>query len=196
MNEKCNLVIGRFQGVTKAHVDLLHQSFVDTNHWLWSPESERVRIPTYVGIVVGKKSSKNKIINPFTFIERVNMLRRVFPELRCVKLPTAFIGDILEIFHGLSHNINMVYIGSDRKGIYEKQLKEPKYFLPFKWYEVKVKVRERKDNISATDLRKALLNEDEKIFKKMSPVELWREFQNLCKLYKERINNEKMSTTK
>jgi len=181
---RCSLVIGRFQGLTILHETLIRQS-LETHEVTIKWEVEEP-IETIVGIVCGEKSSKDKKKNFLTFVERVGMIRTVFPDIKCIRLPDAFIGNILDVLYGFNYNIIEICIGGDRYETYKKMLEEPKYFHPFPWRKINIRNIDRVENVSASQIRKAFVDNDLEEYKRLAPESLHRYFDRYRNLYLER----------
>lgn len=173
MNEmkKCHLVVGRFQGVTKKHEELIQRA---------KNRAEEDMVNVVVGIVCGAKSSQDMKRNPFNFTECVQMLRILYPQypIKYVKLPTAFIGDAVEVLWGFGYNITGIFIGADRAESFQKQLSNHKYYkehFPFVDVEfdlIPLYILPRDNDISASQIREALYTGDRKTFWSLSPQPL------------------------
>jgi cytidyltransferase-like protein len=152
--------LGRFQPVTKAHSDIIKKM---------SKENDT----SILYLVKGKITSKNKEQNPFDEEIQIKMLKKVAPKNVQIKvIPTGFfIDDINE----RPEKSFVVYAGSDR----EKQ-----YIKFFSYIEEDKKIRiehiKRSDeDISATKLRTALKDDNEKEFKKLAPAEIHSMYEEL-----------------
>jgi len=148
------LIVGRFQPLTKGHVKMIKTAYSECDD-------------VYVNIVKGKKSETEK--NPFDLNLQEKMLKAVFPDINILSGTT---GNIITMLNKINDNINWIYCGSDRVSSYESQLKR----MP------DVKIREIKrtdDDISATKVRNALKEGDEKEFKKLTPKEIHNMFDEL-----------------
>lgn len=181
-----HLIIGRFQGVTKKHKELIQMS-ADRAYDVWTVDEYAPR-KTIIGIVHGAKSSEYKTRNPFTFIERVDMLRKIFPCIVCIKLPTGWIGDAVEICHGLHYDIKEIFSGSDRD--YGTMIAKSSYYLDRELfsYHPTIDILERKggEGFSGTEIRRSLRESDWNLFRRLSPKELHFEYKRLKRIYKER----------
>jgi len=165
-NKKSVLIIGRFSGFHRGHVELI--------------KSAVKRFPNHliiVGIVTGKLSSKNLEKNPFSFEEKKltveKILKKFHIEPIILDLQTAYIPDVAEILK-TNYNIDIEYIycGSDRLNSYTAQGLEK--------MGIKVVCVERDESstddltksASATKLRNAVKNNNFEEFKTLLPDEL------------------------
>jgi nicotinamide mononucleotide adenylyltransferase len=136
------LMLGRFQPLT-----LGHEKMIDTAY----KECDNV----WVSLIKGNKSEVDK--NPFPIELQEEMLRLVYPNINII---TASTGNILTIINKIEDNINVIYAGTDRVDSYNSQLSR----LP----DVEVREIKRTDeDISATKVRTAIINNDINAFKSM-----------------------------
>lgn len=159
------LIVGRFSGFHRGHVELVRRAYLD------HPEK-----PIIIAVVVGKKSSEDLEKNPFTFEERKAMIEKFLERLGIragiVQVPTAYIPDLVKMLRE-EHEVNIkyVYCGTDRLSSYLKQDLES--------LGVKVVYVERDDlavdstkRASATKLRNVLKDNNYEEFKDLMPPEL------------------------
>jgi len=181
--KNCSLVIGRFQGFTNKHEELIEESLKDfkIEDGLIKHDPE-----TIVGLVNGEKSSIDKERNPFTFAEKVKMIRKVFPHIKCIKLSNGFIGEILDVTSGIYYNLSRICTGEDRAKGYYDQIKNEKYFVDWPYRDIQLFVLTR-TGTSGTEFRKCLRTNDKKRFEQIVPYQLWEDFDELRNIYIERI---------
>jgi len=91
-NNKC-LLIGRWQPFHKGHITLI-QSALDDG----------------MDIVVGVRDTAFSKKNPYSFSERVKMIKKHFPDAEIIKIP-----DILEVRYGRDVGYRIVEKRLDRK---------------------------------------------------------------------------------
>lgn len=165
-NKKSVLIVGRFSGFHRGHVELI-KSAVNKfpNHTI------------IVGVVTGKLSSKNLEKNPFSFEEKKLAIEKILKGLNIepiiLNLHSAYIPEVVEILHS-DYNIDLeyVYCGSDRLNSYTAQGLEK--------MGVKIICLERDESstddltksASATKLRNAVKNNNFEEFKNLLPDEL------------------------
>ncbi len=123
-------------------------------------------------IVAGKGTSKDKTKNPFSFNERKKFIRRVYPNASQVKIlrsDSAFLGDektpgLIGITKKAGWEPVAMYAGEDRIPSYQAMAKRANLD--------DFKVEQAARVTSATKVRNAIKDEDEKTFKKLVPKEL------------------------
>lgn len=147
------IFIGRFQPITIAHVNIINQISIENENGT-------------IFIVKGKETSKNKESNPFGINIQLMMLEKIIPDNITIKvLPSAFFVDEINTY---DNDKFVLYSGSDRIKSYER----------FKGYmnegkELDTKEIERSNqDVSATQVRLALHDDDEETFKKMVPYKI------------------------
>jgi hypothetical protein len=176
--KECYLVLGRFQGYTVKHEELisLAQRDIDGNlgEVFWHPPE------VMAGIICGEKSSEDKEKNPFTFVQRVDLIRQCRPQIKCVRLSSGFLGDAMDTLYGLGHFLPVIYVGEDRKFSYQKQIQRYKY-------DIEVRVLPRDTLISGTKFREALKTNDKKMFEEIAPNHLHRHYDRIREIYFENI---------
>jgi len=150
------LIQGRFQPLTKAHVEMI-------NYGLGKYDG------VIVVIITGDETDKSK--NPFDFETRKLMVETVFRH-RKYEVVESKSGFIPTVINKIDKNINAVIAGSDRVLDYRKQLE--------KMSDVVVDEIERtEDDISASKVRQALVNNNLEQFKQNMPFELYYFFDVL-----------------
>lgn len=156
---------GRTQGVTIAHATII--KMMGKNH----PKS-------YICLVKGKESSREKKRNPFPEDLQIEMLKRVAPpnvEIRVV--PTGFIPDIID---DLPEERFVVYSGPDRISGYRQQIKYAKEVgKQLKIVDVSSMMPIGREEVSATKMRNALLEDDFDTFSKIAPEEIHSMYEKL-----------------
>jgi FAD synthase len=161
--KKAVLIVGRFEGTHAGHFMLFQKA-----------EKENPDCIVIVGIVEGKKSSKDVNKNPFTFEERKKYILSISKKLgikpSIIKLETAYIPDIITMLKD-KYNIEVVKLlcGSDRVLGYSKQGVEQ--------LGVKIEAIGRDENdtndkvasASGTKVREALKTKNFEAFKNLLP---------------------------
>lgn len=151
------LLLGRFQPLTRAHVDIIYQGLDKFNK---------------VVVCIVKADKEDKERNPFSLATQESMFNALFGKSDRVEIMTHSTGNIMSIINKAPENIMAVLAGSDRVEAYANQLKK----MP------KVKIVETKrsdEDISATKVRKALLDNDVTGFRELAPKEIWHMFEKL-----------------
>lgn len=128
------LFCGRFQPVTKAHVEIVRTALEDFD-------------TVTVNIIRSlNRDCQESSENPFSLELIERMWKRVSPHINVQHTRT---GNVITMINKAEHNINVVLAGSDRVETYNKQLENSK--------DVHVEEIERAGlGISATQLREAL----------------------------------------
>jgi len=135
------LFMGRFSPPTKAHMKIIDDA------------SKKYDTVTLNIVKSGKVNSEN----PFPLELQISMWQNVFPNLEIQLSKTGYLPAIIE---EAVNNIRVVLAGSDRKASYEKQLEK----MP----EVHVEEIPRTgEDISASKVRQALIDDDVETFKQM-----------------------------
>jgi len=161
------LFIGRLQPPTKAHMEIIRQA-----------------LNTYDGLTIalvkGKKSEQDK--NPFPFELQEKMIHSVFPDVKIIQIQT---GNLIHVISKSPLHINTILAGSDRVEGYKKQLERS-------YPDVKItEIPRTNEDVSATKVRNALLNNDIVTFKDNMDINHWKYFDELQKYVKQ---NEKLKT--
>ncbi|HQQ39704.1 MAG TPA: adenylyltransferase/cytidyltransferase family protein [Bacilli bacterium] len=165
-NKKSVLVVGRFSGFHRGHVDLI--------------KSAVKKFPDHliiVGIVTGKLSSKNLEKNPFSFKEKKLAVEKILKNLNIepiiLDLQTAYIPEIVEILRS-DYNIDLeyVYCGSDRLNSYTAQGLEKLGVKVISVDRDETSTSDLTKSASATKLRNAVKSNNFDEFKNLMPDEL------------------------
>lgn len=134
-----------------------------------------------IGIVKGKETSKNKDKNPLDINFQTSLIKRVLPAAEIIEISNSFIPHIAIDLREKNYEVIGIVSGDDRKDGYNTQFKyfdnwkksNPKFIPPkIKAYTVNRTSKLTKD-ISATNVRKAISEGNEKEFRKMMPKEIW-----------------------
>lgn len=175
------IFIGRMQPLTLAHFNIINQARKDYQ-------------TVFIVIVSGGKSSKEKAKNPFSFKERAEFIYKAFegkiPMKHIIKAPTGFTPDIVEYLDRYISRNNLkkkyiIFAGADRAEDYKRQIKN--YYKGNVDVEIRVIPREE-ESISATKVRKALLDGDVENFKRLMPQSLWPEYNSMRNKLLQKIN--------
>ena len=151
---------GRFQPVTKAHADIIETI---------GKENKKGTI----FLVKGKDTSKDKEKNPFDVDMQKKMLEAVAPKNVQIKIiPTGFFVDDL---NEMPDKNFIAYAGSDRVGAYKRFTS---YLDEDKTLEIK-EIKRGDDDISATQVRVALKNDNEDGFKKLTDKRVHKMYDEL-----------------
>jgi len=171
------IILGRFQPITIAHYNIIN-------------EARKKYQSTFVVIVSGK-SRKN---NPFSVSERAKLIFQAFegklPMSHIIKAETGFTPDVIRKIESLiSKQKNkkkfIIFAGTDRIEDYRRQIQN--YYKGDADVEV-IEIPREEDSISATKVRKALIDDDIDNYKRLMPTSLWDKFKNLRKILLQRKN--------
>jgi len=152
---------GRFQPVTKAHAQIVQTIGKENKHGT-------------VFLVKGKKTSEDKERNPFDAETQKKMLQLISPSNVQIKIISTgfFVGELNDMADGTKF---VAYAGSDRIKAYEKY---NKYMEDDRTLEVR-EIKRTDDDISATKVREALINNDIEAFKKLTDKKMHKMFEEL-----------------
>lgn len=179
--KKAFIIIGRLQGITKAHNELIWLAKKDSDIESFNHPSFSNPPEVFVGVVCGRMTSKNKKVNPFTFTDRIWMIRQCHPDIKCLKLSTAYLGDAVDLCYGLGYDLKRLYVGGDREETYRKQIERHKHTI-------EIVVLDRNNDISGTKFREALLRDaDGDSFFKLAPGELHRHYGKIKSMFRENL---------
>lgn len=158
---------GRFQPITKAHASIIETIGKENKSGT-------------IFLVKGKATSKDKEANPFDAEIQQKMLEKIAPKNVQIKIiPTGFFVDEL---NEMPYDNFVAYAGTDRVGAYKRFTS---YLEEGKTLEIK-EIKRGDDDISATKVRDALKNGDEKEFKKLTDSRIHSMYNEL----KEIINGQ------
>lgn len=146
---------GRFQPPTKAHGLVIKQM-----------KSKYPKAEPIVFIVRGEKSGQDKKKNPFSVDTQMAMLKKSTDVKRVLIVPNAFIGTFINEARNQGYEIEGIFCGTDRAKGYQSQIDRYKDEL-----DIAIDVNEIKrsnEDISATKVRNALIDNDWNTFKKMT----------------------------
>jgi len=150
------LILGRFQPLTLGHIKMIKQA-------------DKFNDNITICIIRSRKKDLEK--NPFPYDLQVKMIKDIFPKAEVITHST---GNLFGIMQKSSRNINTIWAGTDRVSTYRQTIK----FNP----ELEVREIERTgDDISATKVREALMNNDYKEFKKLMSTKHYKYFEELKK---------------
>lgn len=151
-----SLISGRFQPFTLGHKKMFDEAFRTTDY-------------VVVNLVKGKKSDAAK--NPYDAEFQKQMIQATFPDKE-IEFIESMTGSLITIMNKAEQNINVVWCGSDRYEEYKKQVSRNP--------DITVKEIKRTDNdISATQVRDALKNDDFELFKTLVPPQLHKFYDKL-----------------
>ena len=158
--EKVVVLIGRLQPPTKAHIKIIEDGMKNEN----------------MGGVIGVIKSDNKN-SPFPVSLISKMLKTVNPKIEVLSLTSGFIGDFISELRDKDKEPVILYAGSDRVNSYKGQLKRYSEKLNLSLNIVEITITD--EDISASKVREAILNDDIKTFKKMMDPKLVKYFEEM-----------------
>ena len=157
-------ILGRFQPLHIGHAHLIEEALKRCDHVL---------------VFVGSSQESRTEHNPFSYEERVTMLRSVFGEkIDIAPLPDLGLGDvhawgdhIIEEAKRIGHDVDCFVLG--------EELKNDKWFSPNVRSSIELLQIDRLEiPISATAIRQALKENDQKTFEEYIPKGLHQYFQD------------------
>jgi cytidyltransferase-like protein len=161
-----NMFVGRFQPFTLGHAKVLETIHKQNGH------------PVVIFLIKAKtKKKEDAFSRPYdeeTQIKMLNKLKAKYPIEKVYVLPTAGIDHIFNAMRADGYEPVLWGTGTDRLKTYSYQVDKPVYRedlgvrTDFGLFEIP---RTGK-NISATQVRNAMLAGDEKLFKKLTPKEI------------------------
>ena len=178
--KEVNMFVGRFQPFTLGHVKVVEHLHKQNG------------LPTVIFLVKAKtKKAEDKFKRPFDETMQVNMIKHVMKEY---PIETVYVIDtaaIDKMFNAMRPKYEPVLwgTGSDRLKTYSYQVDNPKYREElgvddsFRLEEIP----RTDDNISATKVRNALLDGDEKTYKSMTPKSMHKMFKLLKQTMEESV---------
>lgn len=178
--KEVNMFVGRFQPFTLGHVKVIEHLHKQNG------------LPTVIFLVKAKKKKKeDSFKRPFDETMQVNMIKQVMKEY---PIETVYVIDtaaIDKMFNAMRPKYEPVLwgTGSDRMKTYGYQVNNPKYRGElgvddsFRLEEIP----RTDDNISATKVRNALLDGDEKTYKSMTPKSMHKMYKLLKQTMEESV---------
>lgn len=156
-----NITIGRFQPFTRGHLACIESVY------------NELGLPTII-CMIGVNDEKVDEKHPFPSSMLLPMYKDVFKKNKMIEdiilVKNANIVEIGETLYGMGYQIKSWSCGTDRLASYEKmssKYAEQAHLSPdFKMFEIK----RSDEDISATKVRNALLNDDYKTFAAMTPL--------------------------
>ena len=178
--KEVNMFVGRFQPFTLGHVKVVEHLHKQNG------------LPTVIFLVKAKKKKKeDSFKRPFDETMQVNMIKQVMKEY---PIETVYVIDtaaIDKMFNAMRPKYEPVLwgTGSDRMKTYGYQVNNPKYRGEL-GVEDSFRLEEiprTDDNISATKVRNALLDGDEKTYKSMTPKSMHKMYKLLKQTMEESV---------
>jgi len=164
--KKVELFLGRMQPIHLGHEAII----------------KKMKNPV-VALVKGKISSKDKERNPLSVKDQTRLLKKLFPSITIIEVPTGFVPDIINELRKKGLEVTTIYAGADRINSYKamidgynKKLNDNQQMI--------AKVKETPRVTSATTVRKAIRDNDFETFKKNMPKKLYDEYDYLRKIIK------------
>lgn len=155
-----------------------------------------------IAIVKGAKSSLDKEKNPLPFSYQEDLIKKVFPNIEILEVPTGYLPDIINQIRVEGKEVKQMFAGEDRIAGYQSQINSfnNKEGIKGTNKEIHVQFIKTPRITSATLVRQSIkdfLNAKTKadsdkalaIYKDNMPKELWDEIDNIGKYIKEEIEN-------
>ena len=166
--KEVELFVGRFQPLHKGHAAVIG----------------KMKNPV-VAIVKGKASSADKEKNPLSAKDQAKLIRKAYPKAVVIEVNTGYIPDIALELVKKGMKVTGIWGGEDRRGNYTGQLKSYDKKNPDAPLNIEFKPTfeggQRIGGTSATLVRKAIRDGDEKAFKQHMPKALHSEWNFLRK---------------
>ena len=186
--KEVNMFVGRFQPFTLGHVKVVEHLHKQNG------------LPTVIFLVKAKtKKKEDSFKRPFDETMQVNMIKQVMKEYPIETVYVIDTGAIDKMFNAMRPKYEPVLwgTGSDRMKTYGYQVNNPKYREElgvdedFRLEEIP----RTDDNISATKVRNALLDGDERTFKSMTPKSMHKMYELLKQTMEESVEMQEQVLT-
>ena len=151
------VITGRFQPFTKGHMKIY--------------ESAKKYGKKYRNIIIGVVTRGNPKIdskNPFTDKERIMLIKKALPGVKIIKVPSLYYESIWDV----AGKEVAIGIGADREPSLQKMGGKKDGTGKFEYFVIP----RPPGAISATMVRQALLDDDEKLFRKITPSGIHSEY--------------------
>jgi nicotinic acid mononucleotide adenylyltransferase len=160
------ILLGRFQPPTLGHKKLYDQA-----------KRSGVKI-----IIAPVHAAKSNAKSPIPFSVQQKMLKAMMPDAEILKVQTGFIGEFVDGARKKGLEPKILFAGADRAGTYQAQIKSYTDKLDL---DLKVKKIARPAGaVSATMVRDAIKNDDEKEFQKLTDKSVHKYYKQLKKYIK------------
>lgn len=165
---------GRFQPITKAHATIILDAIRNNKN-----------LEPFVIVVKGTKSGQDKKRNPFDIDTQIDLIRKsTNNQVKYIEVTkSAFIEDLVNVVRDKGYEPVKMFAGSDRVVSYRDMIQRYKDDLG-----INIEVEEIKrtdEDISATKVRNALLEDDFSTFERMTLNLDEKDFEKLQKTLKE-----------
>lgn len=163
--KQCELFVGRFQPLHKGHSSII----------------SKMENPV-LAIVRGTGTSMNKERNPFNLKEQIEIIKTVHPQARVIEVSTGYIPDIILALQELNIDITAVWRGQPKRNDWDRQIDSYNKENPDAQLNVETKCtfdeqQGRVYGASATQVREAIVLEDQETFQNLMPEELHSKWQ-------------------
>ena len=156
--KRVNIIIGRFQPITKGHMKCIEMAY------------NKLHIPTVIVVVEAKKQDSR---HPFVTYEIVDMYKKMFKNnpkiIDVVTAKNANIVDIGKILYDMGYIIKSWVCGTDRYNDYLKMVVKYRDEAMLDDNFELIEINRTDEDISATKLREAIINEDYDTFVRLFP---------------------------
>ncbi len=162
----CTVFMGRMQPPTSAHIKIIDDAV------------RQYKQPVVVAVV---KASGDQSPFPFKLVKDI-LQKSCKQKPRVIELKTGFIGDFISPLRDVGFEPYYLLAGTDRVKNYQGQVK--RYEEMFNLSLTVEEIRRRNDDISATKVRQALLDDDEGVFQSMTAPGTHKFYKKLKRLMK------------
>ena len=177
--KKVNICLGRFMPFTKGHYKMIEYGLKYNG------------LPTIVFMISNKKMDKKHPFSDELIQKEMDMLKKSFKGIEnTTYVSSADIVKLGQWCYENNYEPQLWITGSDRLAAYKRQAENPKYqdlgHFPSSF--TTLEVPRTDEDISATKVREAIMNDDLGTFKKMMPVgteKLFNEFKEALSQIKE-----------
>ena len=177
--KKVNICLGRFMPFTKGHYKMIEYGLKHNG------------LPTIIFMISNKKMDKKHPFSDELMQKEMNMLKKSLKGIEnTVYVSSADIVKLGQWCYENNYEPQLWITGSDRLAAYKRQAENPKYqdlgHFPSSF--TTLEVPRTDEDISATKVREAIMNDDLATFKKMMPngtEKLFNEFKEALSQVKE-----------
>ena len=158
--KKVNICLGRFMPFTKGHYKMIEYGLKHNG------------LPTVIFMISNKKMDKKHPFSDELIQKEMDMLKKSLKGIEnTVYVSSADIVKLGQWCHENNYEPQLWITGSDRLAAYKRQAENPKYqdlgHFPSSF--TTLEVPRTDEDISATKVREAIMNDDLDTFKKMMP---------------------------
>lgn len=156
--KKVNIIIGRFQPITKGHIKCIEVAY------------QQLHIPTIIVMIEPKTQDAR---HPFVVYELIDMYKRMFKnDPKIIDIITTKNADIVKIgslLYEKGYQVAGWVCGTDRYASYKKMTDKYHDQAHLSDDFQLIEIKRTDEDVSATSLRQALLNDDYETFIRLFP---------------------------